>query len=61
MFKFLGDNQFLEVCEASKESMLLHDNGFIMLRLAYGFKDCNISIILLDLVSFLNILTCSFM
>jgi hypothetical protein len=36
--KFLGHTQFLEVCTASKEIMLFHDNAFVLLRYAYGFK-----------------------
>jgi hypothetical protein len=32
MFKFLGHTQFLEVCTTSKEIMLFHDNGFVLLR-----------------------------
>jgi hypothetical protein len=38
MFKFLGNTQFLEVCTTSKEIMLFHDNGFVLLRFAYGFN-----------------------
>ena len=38
MFKFLGHTQFLEVCTTSKEIMLFHDNGFVLLRFAYGFN-----------------------
>ena len=37
MFKFLGHTQFLEVCTTSKEIMLFHDNGFVLLRFAYSF------------------------
>ena len=37
MFKFHGHTQFLEVCTTSKEIMLFHDNGFVLLRFAYGF------------------------
>ena len=38
MLKFLGHTQFLEVCTTSKEIMLFHDNGFVLLRFAYGFN-----------------------
>jgi hypothetical protein len=38
MSKFLGHTQFLEVCTASKEIMLFHDNGFVLLRFACGFN-----------------------
>jgi hypothetical protein len=38
IFKFLGNNQFLEVCTTSKEIMLFHDNGFVLLRFANGFN-----------------------
>ena len=38
MFKFLGHNQFLEVCATSKETMLLHDHGFVLVRFAGGFE-----------------------
>jgi hypothetical protein len=38
MFKFLGRAQFLEICTASKEIMLFHDNGFVLLRFARGFN-----------------------
>jgi hypothetical protein len=38
MFKFLGHIQFLEVCTASKEIMLFHDNAFVLLRFARGFN-----------------------
>ena len=38
MFKFLGHTQFLEVCSASKEIMLFHDNAFVLLRFARGFN-----------------------
>jgi hypothetical protein len=38
MFKFLGHTQFLEVCTASKEIVLFHDNGFVLLRFACGFN-----------------------
>ena len=38
MFKHLGHTQFLEICTTSKEIMLFHDNGFVLLRLACGFK-----------------------
>ena len=31
MFKFRGDTQFLAVCTTSKEIMLFHDNGFVLL------------------------------
>ena len=32
MFEFLDYSQFLEICTASKEIMLFHDNGFALLR-----------------------------
>jgi hypothetical protein len=35
--KFLRHTQFLEVYTASKEIMLFHDNGFVLLRFAYSF------------------------
>jgi hypothetical protein len=38
ILKFLGHTQFLEVCTASKEIMLFHDNGFVLLRFARGFN-----------------------
>jgi hypothetical protein len=38
MLKFLGHNQFLEICTTSKEIMLFHDNGFVLYRFAYGFN-----------------------
>jgi hypothetical protein len=38
MFKFLGHTQFLDICTTSKEIMLFHDNGFVLLRLARGFN-----------------------
>jgi hypothetical protein len=38
MFKFLGHTQFLEVCTTSKEIMLFHDNGFVLLRFVRGFN-----------------------
>jgi hypothetical protein len=38
MFKFLGHTQFLEVCTTSKEIMLFHDNGFVLLRFARAFN-----------------------
>ena len=38
MFKFLGDNQFLEVCATSQETMLFHDHGFVLLRFVGGFE-----------------------
>ena len=38
IFKFLGHTQFLEVCTASKKNMLLHDNGFVLLRFARGYN-----------------------
>ena len=38
MFKFRRYNQFLEICAASKEIMLFHDDGFVPLRLAGGFN-----------------------
>ena len=34
MFKLRGYNQFLEIRTTSKEIMLFHDNGFVLLRLA---------------------------
>ena len=34
MFEFLSYNQFLEIRATSKEIMLFHDNGFVLLRLA---------------------------
>jgi hypothetical protein len=38
MFKFLGHTQFLQICTTSKEIMLFHDNGFVLLRFARGFN-----------------------
>ena len=38
MFKFLGHSQFLEICATSKETMLFHDNGFVVLRFACGLS-----------------------
>ena len=38
MFKFLGHTQFLEIRTTSKEIMLFHDNGFVLLRFARGFN-----------------------
>ena len=38
MFKFLGHNQFLAFCATSKETVLFHDNGFVLLRFACGFN-----------------------
>ena len=38
MFKFLGHTQFLEICTTSKEIMLFHDHGFVLLRFARGFN-----------------------
>jgi hypothetical protein len=38
MFKFLGHTQLPEVCATSKEVMPFHDNGFVLLRFAYGFN-----------------------
>ena len=32
MFKFLGRTQFLEEYANSKETVLLHDNGFVLLQ-----------------------------
>ena len=37
MFKFLGHTQFLEIRTTSKEIMLFHDNGFVLLRFALGY------------------------
>ena len=34
MFKFIGHNQFLEICAATKEIVLFHDHGFVLLRFA---------------------------
>ena len=38
MFKFLGHTQFLEVCTTSKEIVLFHDHGFVLLRFSRGFN-----------------------
>jgi hypothetical protein len=38
MFKFLGYTQFLEIRTTSKEIMLFHDNGFVLLRFARGYN-----------------------
>jgi hypothetical protein len=38
MFKFLGNTQFLEICTTSKEIMLFHDHGFVLLRFTGGFN-----------------------
>jgi hypothetical protein len=38
MFKFLGHTQFLEIHTTSKEIMLFHDNGFVLLRFAFDFN-----------------------
>jgi hypothetical protein len=38
MFKFPGHTHFLEVYATSKEVMLFHDNGFVLLRFACGFN-----------------------
>jgi hypothetical protein len=40
MFKFLGHIHFVEVYATSKEIVLFHDNGFVLLRFACG---CNYS------------------
>jgi hypothetical protein len=42
MFKFLGHTQLMEVCAIPKEIMLLHDNGFVLLRPAFGFNKSSI-------------------
>ena len=39
MFEFLDYSQFLEICTASKEVMLFHDNGFVLLWFAGGFNE----------------------
>ena len=36
MFKFLGHTEFLEISAASKEIVLFHDHGFVLLRFACG-------------------------
>ena len=38
MSEFLGHNQLLEVSPTSKETVLLHNNGFVVLRFACGFN-----------------------
>jgi hypothetical protein len=38
MFKFRGHTQFLAICATSKEIVLFHDNGFVLLRFASGFS-----------------------
>ena len=38
MFEFLGHNQFLEICAASKEIVLFHDHGLVLFRLACGLN-----------------------
>ena len=38
MFKFRDHTHFLEVYATSKEIMLFHDNGFVLLRFACGFN-----------------------
>ena len=38
MFKFFGHSQFLEICATSKEVVLFHDNGFVLLRLDCRFN-----------------------
>jgi hypothetical protein len=42
MFKLLGHSQFLEICATSKETMLFHDNGFVVLRFGCGFNKSSI-------------------
>ena len=37
MFKFFGHTQYLEIRTTSKEIMLFHDNGFVLLRFARGY------------------------
>ena len=36
-FKFLGHNQFLEVCPTSQETVLFHDHGVVLLRFVDDF------------------------
>ena len=38
MFKFVGHTQFLEIRTTTKEIMLFHDNGFVLLRFACSFN-----------------------
>ena len=38
MFKFLVHCQFLEIGATSKEVVLFHDNGVVLLRFACGFN-----------------------
>ena len=38
MFKLLGHTQLLEKCAISEEIVLLHDNGFVLLRFTWA---CN--------------------
>ena len=38
MFKFIGHSQFQEISTTSKEIMLFHDNGFVLLRFARGYN-----------------------
>jgi hypothetical protein len=42
MFKFRGNTQSLEISATSKEIMLFHDHGFVLLRLARGFNQSSI-------------------
>ena len=48
MFEFLGRSQFLEICATSKEVVLFHDHGFVLLRFACGFdfngSRCNVMV-----------------
>ena len=39
MFKFLGHTQFQEICTTSKEIMLFHDHGFVLLRFVHGLTN----------------------
>jgi hypothetical protein len=38
LFKFLGHHQFLEISATPEKIMLLHDNGFVLLRFTCGFN-----------------------
>jgi hypothetical protein len=42
MFKYLGHTQFPEVCATSKEIVLFHDNGLVLLRFACRFNQQSI-------------------
>ena len=42
MFKFLGHTQFLEVFASSKEIVLFHENGFVLLRFDWDFNQSSI-------------------